>query len=468
MAVLPGEKTDPTSRAINKGLDGARENQEKTLPMSPEEKELRREKYKESKKNAKDCLRFPDELFPKKGIIAAFLKWVDPIIESPREYILLGALMLISALLQDRFFYKEGGGKVKLNLYLILIGMSRATRKSTIVNKVKKFIARHFEPFDNFIFPSRTTTEAFAALTAGKIEDIDNTDKTTKKFLSAQTKGVKFFSEFADLITHLQKSYAAGMKELITSAYDDCPPDYTLTRKDGKMKPQIDFLGIFAASTPEWITMNLAPGEMMSGFLARFLMVYAEPSNKRFPVRQQTDEKLELEIADAIKAVQDRGPAEMTFSENARVLYEGWYAQDKDREAEDTSPTAAAYSEHQSHVKKLAALFQLAEDGETLVSGANLALAADLIFHLRRQLDYLTRDKIFQRKESALVSQIRDIVGNGGEVSRTKLCDLLHNTSDRKERDAAIAELVEREIIEKRTIKTGGKPKIVYVLQSSS
>jgi len=83
------------------------------------------------------------------------------------------------------------------------------------------------------------------------------------------------------------------------------------------MEPRVDFVNFFAASTPEWISCNSNRLELSSGFLARFLLVYAEPSDKCFPFRQLANAMLEKEIHGNLRALIDTEATEISLSDSA-------------------------------------------------------------------------------------------------------------------------------------------------------
>ena len=419
-----------------------------------------REEYREKEISKKNLLKLPDSVYPTDGILADVIEYGDEITEAPKEFLFASGLMLVSSVVQDRFYYVEGDQKIKLNMYMILVGSSSETKKTTAINICKRMILNHFEDKEQrFIFPSRSSPEAFFELIAGKAKGNDG------NILPEQKKGLLSYSEFAELVTHLKKDYAGGLKELLTSGFDDCLPERILTKSTGEIVPQIDFINIFAASTSEWITHNLPEYDLRSGFLARFLMIYAEPTEKCYPFRKQANADLEDKIVECLKILRKQEPGEIVISKDARLLYVDWYAKDKKRMLNYEPDTVALFSRHRDYVKKLAALFQLAENCSEEIDVSNMKRAIEMIEVIRRQARYLVNEKLFINKNVELQNRLRELIGNKPGITKTEI-SRSNRSWDSKEVGDALGSLIEMDVIYPDRMNTSGRPTTIYFVRN--
>lgn len=415
---------------------------------------LLNEDYHMKCEREKCSIKYPNSIYPDDGFLSLWLKYTDPITEAPIIYLLLVGLVLLSTVVRDTYYFVEGDQKLKLNLYVLLSGTSTETKKTTAVNLGKR-VLQHY--FPDLIFPSRTTVEAFFSLLAGMAKDGSGC------MIPAQTKGVTIYSEFGELTAHLKKDYTGGLKELITSAFDDCPPEDILTKKEGRIKPVIEFLNILAASTPEWITANLKQYELQSGFLARFLVVYSQSSDKCLPFRQLADRDLEERIKHELQDFYLIDKAQtLVMSSEAKKIYEQWYVSDKERGRHDTSETAVFFSRQRDYVKKIAALYQLSENGSATIQPENVKRAIDLVTSLRISLKYLVNDRLFTNGKGDLQQRIFDLIGKNPGIARSKITYDLRKKANAEQIDRCINSLVATDIIEEEILKTPGRDRKTY------
>jgi len=146
------------------------------------------ETYRQKRERQNRLLRFTESSYPETGILARWMEYTDNITEAPRGFLLISGLILLSSVIQDRYFFVEADQKLKLNLYAILCGVSSESRKSTSINLVRRFMQKYFK--DGFLFPSRTNPEALLSLMAGKISNGKTTEKKETVYLPPQTRGL--------------------------------------------------------------------------------------------------------------------------------------------------------------------------------------------------------------------------------------------------------------------------------------
>jgi hypothetical protein len=222
------------------------------------------------------------------------------------------------------------------------------------------------------------------------------------------------------------------------------------------------------ASTIEWISSNLQESEMLSGFLGRFLFVFAEPSDKSFPFRKEFDTQLEAKIRkqlnDLITNVKNQGA--IAWSPEAIDIYSKWYTEDRKQNTLQKSNVSSFISRHRDYVKKISALCQLAENGSHIVSGPNMQLAIDLVEVLRQQLFYALKTSLFVEFSQQIQQKMLDFIGNNPGCT---ISDIYRHRDlagrNRAAINEAIETLKEKELIFDESIRNRrGKPTTRYYI----
>lgn len=117
----------------------------------------------------------------------------------------------------------------------------------------------------NFLLPNKMTGEAF-------IERLSQQD----------TGGVIFLNEFGAWLQNFEKGHNNDFKGMLTEFYD-VPPSYEYaTRTQGSFILEKPCFSICGVSTLTWLKENLKPGDVGSGFFARFL-IFAPPGQNKIP-----------------------------------------------------------------------------------------------------------------------------------------------------------------------------------------
>lgn len=251
----------------------------------------------------------------KGGFVNDYLQTYAHTTEAPDMIIAAGALTCISAALGRHCWLSQGAHTLGLNNYLMVVGPS-GSNKSSAMNLARDHIER---------------IEGVITLGA------NNTPEALEKIIS-QAEGAPiclFIDEYGSLKAMSEKSYGGGLEPLLTEAYGGRITRRTLSKDVEAIRNQPNrigcFLNSYSCTTPVWL--NSALGDIRSGALARYCMLFHGYSNKVIyqqpkpdPMRQLAlDEKLELIRSSAEKRY-ERGEAEAFLSTDAIAdVGEPWY-----------------------------------------------------------------------------------------------------------------------------------------------
>ena len=86
----------------------------------------------------------PADAVPERGLLADYLTYAQPMTDAPLQYHLFTGLVVVSALLGNRVSISFGPQALMPNLYVVLIGRSTFSRKTTSI-AIAQRILRRFE-----------------------------------------------------------------------------------------------------------------------------------------------------------------------------------------------------------------------------------------------------------------------------------------------------------------------------------
>lgn len=117
---------------------------------------------------------------------------------------------------------------------------------------------------ENIVLPTKLTAEAFL------------------EYLGQGHQGAIYASEFGGWLQNLDKSHNNDFKAILTEFYD-VPSYYRYkTKTQGDCIIETPYISICGVSTMPWITANLKPSDVPSGFFARFL-IFVPPYQDGIP-----------------------------------------------------------------------------------------------------------------------------------------------------------------------------------------
>src|SRR5215510_12887341 len=196
--------------------------------------------------------KLPEIALPTRGVLADYLAFASPLTDAPSVYHLLVGLTVLAGVLGSRISIPFGPQAIYPNLYVVLLGRSTFSRKTTSIS-IGRRVLDHFESVQ--VLPAEFSPEAFL------------------QRLERKPTAVAIYPEFARALSAFRKAdYMAGMVERLTELYD-CPPTYTRQLREKTFTIEQPVLSILAASTLEWLQRQMGTDDVMAGFFPRFIFV---------------------------------------------------------------------------------------------------------------------------------------------------------------------------------------------------
>lgn len=185
--------------------------------------------------------------------------WVKcwPLAESPKSFILLGAMAVFGATLGRRVWFDQDVHTLYPMLNLLLIGPS-GTGKSTAIKMAQKYLMEAVPKIEQPLFINGSTPE--------KLHDD----------LRANPHAILFASELANFFG--RQKYMEGMIPYVTELLDYPDRYQRRTRSGGVIEIIEPTVTVIGGSTVEWLQGQLPDSATSGGFLARFFIL--EERNK--------------------------------------------------------------------------------------------------------------------------------------------------------------------------------------------
>lgn len=339
---------------------------------------------------------------PEQGFIRDYVECFEPTTEAPRQYHVATALAVLSMAI-GREAWIELAGRLHLNLYVLILGPSTQTRKSTAMRfgevtlrRAAKLHPGSFE--ESWLLPSGTLSGEAV------IERLDRENRAMLRL-----------DEFGRLLAGAKaKSYMADLKEVFTEVYGCWSPGRLTREKSTQAGPC--FLTITAVTTRSRFEEEITAEDVASGFLGRFLLIYAHAADKVLAFPPAPDPERVTGLVNRLARIAKDVKGEITFAPAARDAIAEWYESRRAALAsgEDAELALPIFFRLDAIVRKLAALME-----------ASAHPRPDLV--VREQA---ARDAIAYADFT--LKQIRDRLLDGvlGELARKmrRLEDAIHTT----------------------------------------
>ncbi|MHC1757036.1 MAG: DUF3987 domain-containing protein [Methanosarcina sp.] len=212
-------------------------------------------------KNTHDTLRLNLDL-PDDHFVTQFVEWSDSLNDGYREYKIITAFWLLSALVQQKVYSRWSTGTIYPNVWTFLIGPSTISRKTTVIDNGR---------------------DIYISATGNKIPDTDYSLEGYAESLVETPVLNCVRDEVSTLLSKMGQKYNDGYFEFECSMYDGKSYVKTLASK-GKGQPQTfvvenTYITKLYATTPVKLASSMSTRAFDSGFGFRFL--YACPSYSR-------------------------------------------------------------------------------------------------------------------------------------------------------------------------------------------
>jgi len=392
------------------------------------------------------------------NFVEKYMKFAEPLTEAPRRFHYYMAYMLLSCAVGKRAWNCGSGSfNISPNLWMIFIGPSSMTKKSTMLNIGIRHILKEVNMGDiqDFRYQSEGSYEAFVETVA----------------LNPQ--GIIAHSEFATFMGWVNKDYNGSLSSLLTDLFDQ-PDTYRRTVGTRKKRETFvinnPFLNIVTASTMEWVNSNLNEKNIIGGFLPRFNMILSSDTGKSVPISPPIDQELKTQLIMDMDKIRRTDYGEMKYTPEAIKKYIGWYNEFRQTHIiPGSTMSAPCFSRKTTEIHKFAMLNAIMRADGNKVNTIELQDFQSALEIITQIIEY-TADIISE--EIALTpfqvnrKRIMDIIkkesnGNGGAAHH-----LVLKKSKMKKRDfdEIIQTTIEDGTISPVKDDTCGRPRILYQL----
>ncbi len=304
-----------------------------------------------SKTNPKVSLVSEEDFIPR------YVTYAD-IYEAPPAAHQAVAMSLIAATVNGNVWIKNGGQRLTLDLWTLLLSGSGVGRNTllTMVHPVLK--------------------------QAGLEDLVRNTSWGSKQAfyqdLAERHKGFFVWEEMSASLKALSDSKFGEAKQWLTNIYDNegIPPAMVYRQSKGtpsrNTEPivftQAPRTNILATSSREWFINSIVHEDSMGGFIPRWFLVDMPELDRTIPVPKEPDNSHITPLADRLNRIRAlQGAVDLS---EVSSIYEKWYEATKARFTGQPNKALAMafWNRHRVHVLKLAAVFSLSESCSLVVS----------------------------------------------------------------------------------------------------
>jgi len=247
-------------------------------------------------------------------------------------------LSALAANIGNKVFIRSGFRKHYCNIWSIIIGPSTIGRKTTSLNlacsplkdynaELKRKYEQDMEVYEMF------SDEEKKEMKEPQRKFIIYPSCPAEQFLlivGQNPVGLLQYSEIADFLIKMNKSYNADFKSMITAMFDGVGAERA-TRSHGIEGVETPAFSIATATTKEWFLKELdAENDVNSGFLQRFLVCNSYDINfddLKFEFREGTDTQqyVKNRLARTFARLREIGtehdPVEITLTQDVKRLY---------------------------------------------------------------------------------------------------------------------------------------------------
>lgn len=184
----------------------------------------------------------------------SYTEYAGEFTDAPKMFHRFMAYFLISTAVRRKAYVVQGHKRIYPNLWMVLLAPSSLFHKSYALSIAEDILR---EAIQGITLPNEWSHESLL------------------EGLQEKPEGVMFYDEFASLLAHLNRDYAAPARALLTSLYS-CDQVYqrtTGTTVKRNFTVQNTFINIAAASTISWLKKEAKADALEGGFLPRFIFI---------------------------------------------------------------------------------------------------------------------------------------------------------------------------------------------------
>jgi hypothetical protein len=291
------------------------------------------------------------------SLISLYLKYGAERTDSYAEYHYAGVLALLSTMVNKNAYMELQTGTIFTNLWLLLLGKSTVSRKSTAVGYVSDFVSA--------LRPQLRMDSPGSA--QGFLENLMNEGAEAH----LQGKGILIVDEAAELLKMLKHTYMAELRDTLCKLYDNSPISNRIrsgqrANRQHLLKVEDPYFSQILSTTPENFTAEARVDDIRSGYLLRFLCIW--PDYKR-PMRgvdelRVTTKDLQKQVWHRLAELRDLFDEMMvkfSFTPESKAYYNTWLSAHHDRLMASENDDAGAFSRLSVMAIKIAMLHEMAK-----------------------------------------------------------------------------------------------------------
>ncbi|MFP2903671.1 DUF3987 domain-containing protein [Pyxidicoccus sp. 3LFB2] len=373
--------------------------------------------------------KFPDTAWP--GAFARYFDLVADTCEASDPILWASAAGMFSALFAQGVALPWGTQPLRPTLYLLLLGATGRTRKTTAMQDARRLILDPYmqrprypgEPQRLSVVSGFASGEGMTDAISdqefwppGKKKGEDPPEKMTGRCALYE------FDEFASQLTKSNKDAAGNFNGILLRLWDQ-PQTLSLSTRREQVTATNPLTVILAASTYSYMGRALSRGHVHDGLLNRFLLVHGEPGKPipvRPPISQQEHQTLLAGLNQAMAAVWGRL---FTLSPGALAVHTAHYRNDHQQEHESDLMEAAT-SRASIIAMRLALLFA-ATRGSTEISEDDMQGAWDVMNYNQAvvaRLLHALQDSTWREAEARVMAAARRVAdANGGTFAMAEV-----------------------------------------------
>lgn len=333
-------------------------------------------------------------------------------------------MSLLGAALSDQILIPTGHIKpLRPNLYVALIAPSGIGKGRTIDGL--KLVLRHVPSLQARIGPDRSTTQATLDLMAG-----EGTNRQGRR-VGREPMAKPYFIH-PELIDNLggNKERAIEVIRNMTSLYDNHETYTDSTRTHGVVTIHSPCINWLCGSTREWFLEVVPPNTIISGFLARVVVVVDERKFSQRPKRGGKSHpdalRMYAQIAAHIEEMIATCKGEMLCDNGALDLIEHY---DDIYEEPDDEYLAPTYRREHERLYKFAAIFAAADLSMT-IRREHVDRAHRLVQNAYENLPYIVKNMLLSNHiQSGDLRLVETYIKTKGSVLRREVVQFMANKS---------------------------------------
>ena len=284
-------------------------------------------------------------VLPNNHFISRLIEINKELTDAYPEYHFAGGLSLLSLATKRKALANITPEPKYLNIWILLLGMSTISRKSTAIKLCNIIIEMAGK--DHILHAEEFSKEQFFTM------------------VSNNSKRGYWNDEYGDFLAMMRKQYQLGLSGFLCRLYDS-PKSHRKELRDEEFEIENAFLPQFVATQPETFAKHSQEEDIDSGLYPRFLYMFPTRTKERKSITNIDDEVTEdqKKLATWFEEIYDYflqrdSELKFDFTDDALELHEDWASKVEKhiQESENSRRLSIFFGRMQIYAFKLACLF---------------------------------------------------------------------------------------------------------------